>query len=61
MYERFATTALALALAAPTFAQVKVGSDAPDVRVEGQLNCPPFTSTGALKGAALLLEFWATW
>lgn len=61
MYERFAATTLALALAAPAFPQVKVGMDAPTIAVDAQLNCPPFTSTADLKGAALLLEFWATW
>lgn len=54
----FATAALAGA----TFAQIDVGQPAAPVAVEAQLNCPvPFTNTKDLKGAALLLEYWATW
>ena len=55
-------TCAALVLATVASAQIPIGKDAAGVDVDTLINCPvAFTSTLDLKGAAVLLEYWATW
>jgi uncharacterized protein (TIGR03435 family) len=54
--------AILLLAAAPVFGGVKVGDAAPPIHLQALIpDRPVDTSLNALKGKAVVLEFWATW
>jgi thiol-disulfide isomerase/thioredoxin len=49
------------ALSSVGFAQVGVGSYAPEIEAKEWFNSPPGTSLTELRGKVVFVEFWATW
>lgn len=58
------TTALAMSVAAPAFAEVGIGDKAPAISADAWHNLPKETESltpAHLKGQIVMVEFWATW
>ncbi|HLQ38054.1 MAG TPA: hypothetical protein VK348_09640 [Planctomycetota bacterium] len=46
----------------PAPAQIDIGADAPELRIDARYNFPDTVANLAgLRGSAVLLEYWATW
>lgn len=58
MVRTFLLGAVLALLAAPAFAQVKVGDDVPEFTPRNVINTPAYTSFSELRGDVILIKAW---